>query len=56
MYLSYSRIAFVTNGSVSSSFELASGNSNRIIRSCSNGEDITVDLKVLSEMYSLTIK
>ena len=51
MYLSYSRIAFVIRGSTSSSLELASGNSNRILRSGSIGEDITVDLERFIRNY-----
>ena len=50
MYLSYSRIAFVMKGSTSSSLELDSGNSNRILRSVSNGEDSTVDLESFKEI------
>ena len=45
MYLSYSRIALVISKSISSSLEVRSGNSNRILLSGSIGDDITVDLK-----------
>ena len=56
VYLSYSRIAFVISGSFSSSVELASGNSNRILRSGSIGEDITVDLERIIRNYGLDFR